>query len=507
MKYSTNNIRLAKNTMMLYFRMILIMGVSFYTVRIIIAVLGVEDYGIFNVVAGFVVVLSFFSSSMEAASQRFLAFELGRNDSRRLQKTFSSLFFIYLLLAVFILIAAQTLGLWFVNTKMTIPSDRLTAANWVYHFAVFSFLTTLLSIPYKAMIIAHEKMKTYAYLSVSEAVIKLLIVYSLTLFAYDKLKMYGILFFGATLVVSLSYALVCRYNYPEARLKFQWDKSLFRELAGFSGWNLIGATAGLMNKHGVNVLLNIYFGPAVNAARAIAYQVQAAITQVVLNYNLAVRPQITKYYSSGENEVMKALLFNSVKYSFFLLLLLTSPVLFETRAVLTIWLGETPDYVVLFSRLMIITALIDSMSYPMQTTALATGKIKLYQVVVGGISLFNIPVSLVFLIFGYPPQTVMYVAIVLSFVCLLARVYMLKALINLSVTDFLSKALYPVISVAILSVGAIWLLKTILISSSIRFFIVFPGAALLVLIVVFSIGLSHKERSMLVSFLSKKHHS
>jgi O-antigen/teichoic acid export membrane protein len=279
-----NNKRIAKNTLMLYFRMLLIMGVSLYTVRIVLNTLGVEDYGIYNVVGGIVVMFSFLSNTMASASQRFFAFELGRKDYDQLKKTFSMTVTIYLIIAVIILILAETLGLWFLNTQLSIPVERMETANWVYQFTIFSFMMTMLTVPYNAAIVAHERMNVYAYVSIVEAFLKLLIVYILVLFSYDKLKLYAILMFGVTTFITLIYRTYCKRQFQECSYNFYWEKPLFKELIGYSGWNLFGAIAGILNNQGINILLNIFFGPIVNAARAIAYQVNTAVNQFVTNF-------------------------------------------------------------------------------------------------------------------------------------------------------------------------------------------------------------------------------
>ncbi|MGQ1911616.1 lipopolysaccharide biosynthesis protein [Marinifilum sp. RC60d5] len=446
-----NNKRIAKNTLLLYFRMLLIMGVSLYTVRIVLDTLGAVDYGLYNVVGGIIVMFSFLSNTMASASQRFFAFELGRKNYDQLKKTFSMTMTIYGLIAILILILAETVGLWFLNTQLAIPMERKDAANWVYQFTIFSFMITMITVPYNAAIISHERMKVYAYVSILEAILKLVVVYFLVLFSYDKLKLYAVLTFGVTLLITFVYRRYCKKKLQECTYSYYWNKALFKKLIGYSGWNLFGSLAALFNNQGINILLNIFFGPVVNAARAIAYQISNAINQFVSNFMTATRPQITKYYANGENENMLSLVFRSSKFSYLLLFMLSMPALLETKFILTVWLKEIPEYVITFTRLIIITSLIDSLSYPLMTAAQATGKIKLYQVTVGGMMLANIPVSYFFLKMNYPPQSVLYIAIVNSFVCLFIRLLLLRQMVGLSIIKFIRSIIFIIILVSLIA--------------------------------------------------------
>jgi O-antigen/teichoic acid export membrane protein len=317
-----NNKRIARNTLLLYFRMLLTMAVSFYTVRVVLDTLGVRDYGIYNVVGGVVTMFSFLSATMASASQRFFAFEIGRKNFEQLKKTFGITMTIYFIIGLVILILAETVGLWFLNTRMTIPLERLEAARWVYQFSILSFMVTMFSIPYNAAIVAHERMNAYAYVSIMEVLLKLGAVYMLVAFSFDKLKLYSILIFVVISITSMTYRIYCRKNFEECRVSFYWEKGLFKEIVTYSGWNLFGALASIFNNQGINIMLNLFFGPVVNAAQAIAYQINTAINQFVQNFLMAARPQITKYYANGELEQMLKLVFQSSKISFFLLFIM-----------------------------------------------------------------------------------------------------------------------------------------------------------------------------------------
>jgi O-antigen/teichoic acid export membrane protein len=503
MPNSENNKRVAKNTLLLYFRMLLTMFVTLYTVRVVLNVLGINDYGLYNVVGGVVIMFSFLSGTMSAASQRFFSFELGRNDLQQFKKTFGLMFLIYGFIAIIVLILAETIGLWFLNYKMIIPPDRLVAANWVFQFSILCFLVTIMTIPYNASIIAHENMKVYAYMSIIEVVLKLVFVFVLVGVLFDKLILYSILVFIATCITTFLYSFICRKNYPECRFQFYWNRPLFNELMSYSGWNLFGATAAVLNNQGINIMLNIFFGPVINGARAIAYQIGTTINQFVFNFQTAVNPQITKYYASGDMIKMKELVFQSCKLSYFLLLLVSMPVLIETHFILGTWLEEVPLHVVIFSRLIIIGALIDSLSYPLMTAAQATGKIKYYQSLVGGTMLLNLPVSYCFLKLGYDAQATMYVTILISIICLFLRLYMLRGMIALSVKSFITEVLLKVLLITVLSFSLPLLIVFLYNESFLRFIFLIVTGSISSITYIFFLGITLMERRYIIDFMYK----
>lgn len=480
------------------------MIISLYTVRLVLDTLGVIDYGVFNVVAGVVVMFSFLSNTMASASQRFFAFEIGRNDLPQLGKTFNMTFNIYVIIAIVILILAETIGLWFLNHKLIIPHERLNAANWIYQFSILSFIVTILTIPYNALIIARENMKIFAYFGVIEVLLKLGTVYLLILLEYDKLKLYAVLIFASACIVSLMYRIYSIKKYEESKFKIYWNKRLFRVLVNFSGWNLFGGVAAVLNNQGINILLNVFFGPVVNAARGISYQVSSAVNQFVLSFTTAVNPQITKFYAIGKKQEMLDLVYNSSKFSFFLLLVISTPVLLETNFLLSLWLVDVPDYVVFFTKLVIINSLIDSLSFSLQTAAQATGNIKMYQMVVGGMLLINVPVSYAFLLNGFPPQITFYISILISFLCLFLRLIMLKKLVGLSIQNYLNKVFLIIILVALLT----YIIPTIILNTIepgfVRFCFITLSTVLVLILLVFFIGITSKERLFFKNVLSKR---
>ena len=477
--------------------MLLTMGVSLYTSRIVLNTLGVEDFGIYNVVGGVVIMFSFLNSSMSSATQRFLSFELGKGDYEQLKKVFSMSVNIHAVIAIAIFILAETIGLWFLNAKLNIPDQRMEAANWVYQFSILSFMLTVMGVPYNATIIAHERMNVYAWVSIIEVVLKLAIVFVLVWFGFDKLKLYAVLVFGVTTVTWTSYRFYCKQHFTESKYRFAWDKSLFKTLMNYAGWNLFGNVAAVAYNQGINIMLNIFFGPVINASRGIAYQVNGAVSGFVSNFQMSMNPQIVKSYAANEQKYMQQLIFQGSKYSFFLLFFLTLPVLLQTETLLRWWLKIVPDYAVLFCQLILVDTLINCISGPLMTAAQATGKIKVYQAIVGGILLFNVPVSYLFLKLGYEPQVTLFVTISLSLTALLARLIILRNLMNFSAKEFISQVLLKALLVAALSLVLPLLAIQFVEQEVIRFFCICLISALSVSLMVYFVGLKQQERDFL----------
>ena len=442
--------RIAKNTVMLYFRQILIMLVSLYTVRVVLSVLGVEDYGIYNVVAGVVTMFNFLSVAMASASQRYFSFDLGKDDLEHLKASFSVTFQIYLLLALIVVFFAETLGIWFLNYKLVIPSNRVTAANWIFQASVVSFLFTLITTPYMASIIAHENMNVYAYVSIAEATLKLVIVYFLKILPYDKLIVYGLLLASVAFINTSLYRFYCHRHYAECHFRFVKDGKLFKEIVSYSSWNLFGSLAGMARNQGITILLNLYFGPIVNAARAVAAQVNGAVQSFAQNFSTALRPQIIKTYAAGKKDEMLCMLMYGTKIVFFLMLIICVPLFFEAPYLINLWLKNVPDHTIQFVRLVLIDLLIDSISFPIMSVVQATGKIKLYQVTVGGLLIMNLPVSYIFLIFGFPPETVFFVAILLSLIAMFLRIVITQHLISFNLLKPFTKLFLLFVFLAVL---------------------------------------------------------
>lgn len=478
--------------------MLLTMAVTLYTSRIALNTLGVEDFGIYNVVGGFVTMFAFLNSAMASATQRFLSFEIGRKDFVQLRNVFSMSVNIHFIIAFVVLLLAETVGLWFVNTQLTIPPDRMNAAQWVYQFSILSMMVSIVSVPYNAIIIAHERMNVFAWVSIAEVSLKLLIVFMLQWFGFDKLKLYAVLVFSVSLIIRLIYGVYCKYNFKESKFRFFWDKPLFRTLMSYAGWSLFGNMASAFSGQGVNILLNIFFGPAINAARAIAYQVQSATFQFVSNFQLAMNPQIVKRYASSELSSMNQLIFQGAKFSFYMLIILSLPILLETNIILKLWLKNVPEFTVIFTQLVIIDILLDSFSRSLITAAQATGKIRLYQSVVGTLKLLILPVSYVFLKLNFQPQITLLVSIIINVIALIARLIILKRLINLKMKFFITNVVLKSIFVALISAIFPIGLKFLMDESLLRLLSISLAAIFSTISTIYFLGLNQNEKKYIM---------
>lgn len=496
---SVNNKRIAKNTLLLYVRMLFIMGVSLYTSRVVLNTLGVEDYGIYNVVGGVVAMFGFINGAMSSATQRFITFALGKGDMDNLQKVFSTTLQIHALIATIILILGETVGLWFMYTQMQIPADRMDAAFWVLQCSIMSAIVMIVSVPYNADIIAHEKMSAFAYISILEAVLKLAIVFLLLVFTQDKLVLYSALVLCVQLFIRFCYGRYCNKHFPESKYRHVWDKRLFMEMTGFAGWSMFGNLSAVLYGQGLNMLLNVFFGPVVNAARAVAVQVQSVMQQFVSNFQMALNPQITKTYAKGEMDEMHQLMFRSARFSFYLLFLLSLPVLFEADFILTIWLKTVPDNTVTFLRIIICTSLIYTLANPLIIANQATGKVRRYQAVCGSILLLILPVSYVCLKLGCPAYSVFIVHFCMEALTQLARIIMLRPLIGVKIKDFFKHIYARVFIVIVLSSIAPATVYYNMNDTVLRFFVLSVACLLSVSIVVYSVGLSQSERTFVKS--------
>ena len=443
--------RIAKNTLLLYVRMLFLMLISLYTSRVVLKALGIEDFGIYNVVGGVVAMFSIISGSLSASITRFLNYEMGIGNISRLKHIFSSSVTTQLLLSLIIIILGESIGLWFLNNKMIIPEERCFAANWVFQLSIITFIINLISVPYNAAIIAHEKMSAFAYIGIFEGVAKLCVAYLLTIAPFDHLISYAILMCLIAMIVRFAYGRYCSIHFEECEYSFTFDKKLLKELFSFAGWNFIGAIAGVLREQGGNILLNLFCGPAINAARGISSQVNNAVSGFVTNFTMALNPQITQSYSSGKRAYMQVLMYQGAKMSYYILLILSLPIIINTTYILQLWLGDYPDYTDSFVRLILFLSMWESMAFPMSTGLLATGNIKYYQICVGGLNLLNIPVSYVFLRYGFSPNVVLIVAIMISQLALFMRLYFIKRLLFFNIREFLTEVYLRILAVTFFS--------------------------------------------------------
>ena len=491
---AANNRRIAKNTLMLYIRMLLIMAVNLYTSRVVLSALGVDDFGIYNVVGGLVAMFSVLSGSLSASITRFITYELGKGNEESLKKIFSSSVTIQIGLAFLIIILAEAVGVWFLNGKMNIPDNRIVAANWVFQLSVLTFVINLISVPYNASIIAHERMSAFAYISILEALGKLAIAFFITISPIDRLVFYAILMCFVALCIRFVYGIYCKRHFEECTYHFIFDTELLKQMFGFAGWNFIGASSAVLRDQGGNVVINLFCGPAVNAARGIAFQVGNAVNGFVSNFMTALNPQITKSYATGERDYMMTLIHQGARLSFYILLLISLPVLVNTSYILSFWLKTVPDHTELFVQLVLVFAMGESISNPLITAMLATGNIRNYQLIVGGLQMMNLPVSYILLRTGSFPEAVIIVAIIISQCCLAARLFMLRGMIGLSVKGYLKKVYINVLIVTVLSAIVPFLIASRLEDTFVNFVLLCCLSVACTGLTVYYIGCNKTER-------------
>lgn len=448
MDSARNTKTIAKNTLMLYVRMLFMMFLGLFTSRIVLAALGENDFGVYNVVGGVVAMFNIISGALNSAVSRFITFEMGKGSDAQLNKVYSTAVSIQIILAIAVVLVAEPVGLWFIDNKMTIDPSRIPAARWVLQFSIVAFVINLLSVPQMASITAHEKMSAYAMIGILDGVLRFSVALLVSHSSSDRLIHYSVLMAVSVLIVRLAYGIYCRRHFPECRYRPVFDGSLMKEMFSFAGWNFIGVTAGVLRDHGGNILVNIFSGSVVvNASRGVALQLSNAVQSFVTNFMTAVNPQITKSYASGDKEYMFSLMRKSSRMAYYLLLLISLPVLFNMDAVLSLWLGEVPEMSSCFARLFIVLALSESLSGPLLTGSLATGNIRDYQLLVGGLIMLNFPVSYLFLKAGAPPESTVAISIVISQICLFARLFMLSRLTGFPVKDYIVRVWLNVMAV------------------------------------------------------------
>ena len=428
--------------------MLLGMLVSLYTSRVILQALGVANFGILNVVGGLVGMLSIVSSSLSSSISRFLTYELGTGNAKKLKQVFGTSLLIQLVISALIIFVAETIGLWFLNNKMVIPEDRMIAANWIYQASIFSFVLGLISCPYNASISSHEKMDVFAYFGITDICLRLGIVLFIAYVPLhcDKLIVYSLLLMSVGIVMQIGYWIYCFRHFPESRTFPILNKKCWKEMAGFAGWNTIGCTAAILKDQGVNILLNLFFGPIVNAARGIAGQVSGAVSSFSGNFMAALNPQIIKSHASNDRQYSFSLVERGSRFGFYIMMLFSIPIIIETDLILDLWLKTYPEYTVMFVRLTLILALIDVLSNTLITLQVATGKIRNYQLVVGGMLLMNFPLSYLLLKFGLSPACVYFVAIGVAISCMLLRLYFLRKMVAFPVRSFIREVIGKVVA-------------------------------------------------------------
>lgn len=447
----SNSKRIAKNTLLLYFRMILIMVVSLYTSRIILNELGVEDFGIYNLVAGVVILFSFLSNAMITATQRYLSIAIGKKDEKYIQAVFSTSLLSHFFLIFFIFLAAETIGLWLINAKLEIPADRMSATNFVYQLAILTTCVNIIRIPYNASIIANERMSFFAYVSIVETFLKLAVVWALAITPGDKLVIYSFLLLLVAIVIDIAYWYYCQRFLLANKFYLKTNKKLFVELTSFSVWNLFGGLADIGYKQGTNIILNLFWGVSINAVLGITNQIRNALVPFIGNLQLAVNPQMVKYYALGDYEYFKILVYRISKYSYFLMLIIVFPIIFNIDLILELWLKNPPEHTAIFAILTSVYCLVDSLTGPLWAAMQAGGKIKRFQIVTGICLLLNLPVSYLFLMYGYAPSVVLIIQIVITGFTVGVRVLFVKYYLQFSIRNYVREVIFPIVFVTALS--------------------------------------------------------
>lgn len=492
--------RIAKNTLVLYFRMLFLMVISLYTSRVILDALGVEDYGIYNVVGGFVALFGLISAALTSACSRFLNFEMGKGDVHRQNVVFSTALTIQWTLAIIVFVIAEVIGVWYVNNVMVMPAERLTAANWCFQFSVFNFCMNIITVPYNASIIAHERMKTFAYVSIYEGVSKLIISFLVYYEPFDRLVFYALMLLIIQFTVRYTYQVYCRKYFEECHYKRVFDKPLLRNMLSYSLWHLAGNGAPLLKNQGVNMVLNFFFGPTVNAARGIANQIEGAVHQFSSNFMIAINPQITQSYASGNIPYMFELVEKGTRFSFYLLFVITLPLLSYTDTILHIWLKEVPDYTLIFTQLTLIMMLVRTLSRPMIIAQNATGNVRNFQLTIGFIIMLNLPLSYIFLKLGFGAEIVVVIALIIEITALFVRIFMLKSTIpQFEPLRFITRILWNCYIVAIIPTLLMFFFAMFIRHSIVIDFLFIILCFFICITSVITIGCTRTERKYIVS--------
>lgn len=499
-----NNKRIAKNTLFLYFRTLIILVVSLYTSRVILNELGVEDYGIYNVVGGVVAMFSVISGALSSSISRFITFELGKGKSKKLNVVFSTSVNIQFGISLIIILIGEIVGLWFLNYKMNIPPERLAAANWVLQCSLLTFCINLISVPYNACIIAHEKMDTFAYVSILEALLKLSVCYLILISPWDRLIFYAILLVCVSIIIRMTYTVYCHRHFEESHYRFVFDKRVMKEMTGFAGWNFFTNGAYIFNTQGVNLLINLFFGVTVNAARGIASQVDHAVTQLVNSFTTAMNPQITKNYAAGNKEAMVSLVCRGAKFSYFLMFVFALPVLLETEYLLTIWLKIVPPHAVNFVRLAIIATMINIIGKTGYTVCMATGNIRKYVLCITPVTCLVFPLSWIGFELGAPSEIPYILYAVVYIGNEIIRIKMMKELLDFPILRFLKEVIGKVIIVTLMAIIVPLSITTLMDPSVARMLISIFVSLASSFLAVYLLGLTKGEKQIIVDYLVKR---
>jgi O-antigen/teichoic acid export membrane protein len=504
MSESENSRRIAKNTLVLYIRMMVLMLIGLFTSRIVLNTLGVADYGTYNVVGGVVAMFAIVTSSLSSAISRFLTIEIGRNDVKQLRKLFSTSIIILFAMSLIIIILIEILGVWFLNTHMNIPDKRMDAANFVMQCSIITFIISLNATPYNATIIAHERMGVFAYITMLDASLKLLIVYSLYVSPFDKLDTYALLLLLESFLMQVIYFVYCRRCFPECRFHLSYDVTLIKQLGGFASWSFFGNASWILNTQGINILINIFFGVTINAARGIASQVDSAMQNFVSNFTTALNPQIMKSYATDDLKYMHKLIFAGARYSFFLILFFSIPICLETHRILLLWLKQVPEYSVIFVRLSLVATMMVTISNTLTTSQSATGKIRKSAIVTSIFTFLEFPSTYIVFYLGYSPTSTYLIHFIIYFLLIFVKIYLVKDLIKMSVSSYLKEVLSRAFCVVLLALPLPLFIYFYYPSSILRFIVVCLVSGVSTAICVFFIGMYKNERQLIIQNIKRK---
>lgn len=503
--HTSNNKRIAKNTLFLSVRMVIVLFVNLFTTRIILRAIGAEDLGIYSVVGGLVTMFSFLNTSMSNGIQRFYNYELGKNGEKGANNVYITSIQIQLLLGISIIILTETIGIWYLNTQMVIPTTRMLAAKWLFQTSILSFLISIMQVPYMAAIVAHERMDYYALVTIADTILKLAIALLIMYIPGDHLIVYGVLIVIVMSLDLIAYYVYARSKFPEIRFRNHFDKGLFKSMISFSGWNVFGTFSSIMKEQGVNMVLNVFFGPLVNAARGISYQIMGGLNGFTANISITTRPQLIKSYAQGDTERAIWLFYMSSKLCFMAILIFALPLMIEIQYILQLWLGESvPQHTDTFTCWVLLTAFINNLNGPTSAVVHATGKMKTYQLTTSLISLSIVPLSYISYCFGAKPETSFAIVFAITVLCQIVSILLLKRLVGLTVGDYLGKVIYPLTLVVILTFFLTCIPHLLFNEGLIRLVIVNLVSILSGVLLFIYIGLEQAERQMILLAIRNK---
>ncbi len=495
---SSNNARIARNSVFLSIRMVIVLIINLYTTRVLLKTIGIVDYGVYNVVCGFVSMFTFLNASMSNAIQRFYNYELGKNGISGAKKVYNASLLIQFILALIILLLIETVGLWYLNNIMVIPEDRIFAAKMIFQISAVSFVLTILQAPYSAAVMAHEKMDFFAIMSIFDAVIKLLIILLLPILNGDRLIQYAMLLLLISVVNIICYFFYCRNKFSEIRVDIILNKGKLKEMLAFSGWNIFGTFSSMMKDQGINMVINLFFGPAVNAARGIAMQVNGALQGFVQNLTVPVRPQVIQSYAQGDIARTLSLTYSISKLSTILLYILSIPICYEINYLLSIWLGkEKPEYTGIFVIIIILTSLLNNLNAPISGVVHATGKMRNYQVFTSLTALMAIPLTYILLSFGFKPEWALWPVLFTMFFVQVVSLFILKTLISFSIIDYYKKVICPLLYIGILSIGIAYVPFVIMSEGILRLLIICLISLTFTPVIAYWVGLNPSEKILI----------